>query len=264
MMMRLVSLCPSLTELLFDLGVGDQVVGRTRFCIHPEGSVERVERVGGTKNPKIDRIVALAPDIVFMNEEENRREDAEALRERGVRVESSLPRTPEETADMVRGIAHSVQRDAEGERIANEIESVARSVRLRAQGRRVRYAYLIWRDPWMTVSDDTFVAEMLKLPGGESVFGKRDVRYPVIHEFELADARPDVVLLSTEPFPFAESHIDELAGATGIEAGRFRIVDGELLSWHGSRTPRGIAYAESVIAGALERAGSPDAGTQMG
>lgn len=247
--MRLVSLCPSLTELLFDLGVGEQVVGRTRFCIHPAGDVDRVERVGGTKNPKIDRIVALQPDIVFMNEEENRREDADVLRERGVRVHASLPRTPLETAAMVRAIARHVDRPDAGERIAGEIERRAAEVRERRGDRRVRYAYLIWRDPWMTVSDDTFVAEMLKLPGGENVFGKRQVRYPVITIAELTDERPDLVLLSTEPFPFTDLHAAELAETTGFPVERFRIVDGELLSWHGSRTPRGIAYAESVMAG---------------
>ncbi len=247
--MRLVSLCPSLTELLFDLGVGEQVVGRTRFCIHPAGDVDRVERVGGTKNPKIDRIVALQPDLVFMNEEENRREDADVLREQGVRVHASLPRTPEETAAMVRAIARNVQRAEAGERIAADIEQQARDVRARAGARRVRYAYLIWRDPWMTVSDDTFVAEMLKLPGGENVFGKRPVRYPVVTPIELTEAHPELVLLSTEPFPFTDRHADELAEQTGLAVDRFRIVDGELLSWHGSRTPRGILYAESVMAG---------------
>ncbi len=248
--MRLISLCPSLTELLFDLGVGDSVIGRTKFCVHPEGLVERVERVGGTKNPKIDRIVELAPDVVFMNEEENRREDAEVLRGRGVVVHASLPRTPDETAAMVRSIALAVERGEAGHRIAQQIEEGAARVRAAAAeaARRVTYAYLIWRDPWMTITDDTFVAEMLKLPGGVNVFGAGGERYPVISLVELTSARPDVVLLSTEPFPFADRHIDELAAATGWEREKFRIVDGELLSWHGSRTPRGIAYAEDVVA----------------
>ncbi|MEP7344315.1 MAG: helical backbone metal receptor [Gemmatimonadaceae bacterium] len=259
--MRLISLCPSLTELLFDLGVGEAVVGRTKFCIHPEGMVERVERMGGTKNPKIDRIVERAPDIVFMNEEENRREDADALRARGIRVHASLPRTPEETAAMVRSIAAAVERNEAGDRIARQIEAGAARVRAASAeaGRRVTYAYLIWRDPWMTINDDTFVAEMLKLPGGANVFGTAAERYPSLTALELANARPDVVLLSTEPFPFAERHIDELAAATGLEREKFRIVDGELLSWHGSRTPLGIAYAEEVLASVAQRSVAPAA-----
>jgi len=253
--MRLISLCPSLTELLFDLGVGPDVVGRTRFCVHPDGQVQRVERVGGTKNPKIDRILELKPDIVFMNEEENRREDADELRARGVRVHTSMPRTPEETAAMVESIAAAVDRREAGESIAQQITDGASRVRAATAraGRRVTYAYLIWRDPWMTVSDDTFVAELLKLPGGVNVFGTLPARYPAIHLLELASARPDVVFLSSEPFPFNDVHRDELVQATGLEQERLRLVDGELLSWHGSRTPLGIAYAEEIISNVLPR-----------
>src|ERR671914_2210003 len=103
--MRLVSLCPSLTELVFDLGRGDDLVGRTKFCVHPAGRVERIESVGGTKNPKVARIVELAPDLVLLNEEENRREDADALAAAGVRCHVSFPRDAPETATMVRSIA---------------------------------------------------------------------------------------------------------------------------------------------------------------
>jgi iron complex transport system substrate-binding protein len=167
-----------------------------------------------------------------------------------VRVHASMPRTPEETAAMVRSIAAEVERRDEGDRIAQQIEVGAARVRAAAaeRARRVTYAYLIWRDPWMTISDDTFVAEMLKLPGGVNVFGAAPVRYPVTTESELAKRDPCVVLLSTEPFPFGERHIDELTAATGWPRERFRIVDGELLSWHGSRTPLGIAYAEQMLA----------------
>src|ERR671927_728848 len=116
--MRLVSLCPSLTELVFDLGRGNDLVGRTRFCVHPAGRVERVESVGGTKNPKVGRIVELAPDLVLLNEEENRREDAEALAAAGVRCHVSFPRDVEGTARMVRDIGTALGRSLEGERIA--------------------------------------------------------------------------------------------------------------------------------------------------
>jgi ABC-type Fe3+-hydroxamate transport system substrate-binding protein len=246
--MRLVSLCPSLTELLFDLGVGEQIVGRTRFCVHPGGGVERVERVGGTKNPKIARILELAPDVVFMNEEENRAEDADALRGAGIRVHSSMPRTAAETAEMVRSIAAVVDRAGRGDDIAREIEGRADRVRRMAAGREpVTYAYLIWREPWMSVNDDTFVAGLLALPGGRNVFGDASERYPVISPEDLARAAPRLVLLSTEPFPFAQRHAEELAAETRIPRERIRIVDGELLSWHGSRTPRGIDYAEEVL-----------------
>jgi len=246
--MRIVSLCPSLTELLHDLGAGAEVVGRSRFCVHPRPWVDGIETVGGTKNPKIGRIVALAPDLVFMNEEENRADDADALRGAGVRVHSSMPRTAPETAAMVRSIAAAIGREEAGARIAADIEQ--RASRVEASARAlppVRYAYLIWRDPWMTVSDDTFIAGLLRLPGGHNVFGHAADRYPTVTPAALRDAAPDVVLLSSEPFPFKALHADELAGLTGLPRERFVLADGELLSWHGSRTPAGIDYAERLV-----------------
>lgn len=246
--MRIVSLCPSLTELVFDLGAGAELVGRTKFCVHPATEVDRVEKVGGTKNPKIARIIELRPDVVLMNEEENRREDADSLREAGIRVEASLPRDARDTAAMVRSIGDVLGRSEAGERIAQDIESRADRVRKAADRQaEVSYAYLIWRKPWMTVNDDTFVSGMLGIAGGRNVFGDLSERYPEIQPAELTDANPDVILLSSEPFPFAEKHAQELEESTGISRTRMQLVDGELLSWHGSRTPRGIDYAERVI-----------------
>lgn len=251
MVQRIVSLCPSLTELVFDLGRGPELVGITRYCVHPAEGVREVEKVGGTKDPELARIVALAPDLVLMNDEENRREDYEALRAAGLRCLSSLPRTSEETAAMVREIGAALERPQEAERIAREIES--RSARVRAAAASqppVRFAYLIWRKPWMSVNADTFAHALLAQAGGINVFGERPERYPELTPAELAAARPELVLLCTEPFPFSEQHAEELARQTGIARNRFRIADGEYLSWHGSRTPAGIDYAESLIAGA--------------
>lgn len=246
--MRIVSLCPSLTELVFDLGLGESLVGRTKFCVHPVDRVDRIEKVGGTKNPKIERIVELAPDLVLLNEEENRIEDAEALAAAGVPCHTSMPITVDETAAMVRSIGAAVERAEAAEAIAHEIERRAARVRA-ATARRppASYAYLIWREPIMTVGDDTFVAALLGLAGGRNVFGNAEERYPTISTGELAAADPDGVLLSTEPFPFDASYRAELVEATGLPAERFHVVDGELLSWHGSRTPAGIDYAEKVV-----------------
>jgi ABC-type Fe3+-hydroxamate transport system substrate-binding protein len=246
--MRLISLCPSLTELVFDLGRGEELVGRTKFCVHPRGQVERVEKVGGTKNPRITRIIELAPDLVLMNEEENRLEDAEALLTAGVPCHVSFPHGTADTAAMVRSIGRALDRDAAAERIAYDIEIRSARVREAVRGRPpVTWAYLIWREPWMTVSDDTFVAALLNQAGGRNVFGGSVERYPVITPDELRIADPHVVLLSSEPFPFTDRHAEELAARTGIPRQRFRLVDGELLSWHGSRTPAGIDHAAQVI-----------------
>ena|SRR5688572_8694296 len=246
--MKLVSLCPSLTELVFDLGAGDALVGRTKFCVHPADRVEAVEKVGGTKNPKVERIIELAPDLVLMNEEENRREDAVALEEGGLRVHTSMPRTASDTAAMVRSIGRAILHSRAAELIAEDIERRADRVRRQAVNYPpIRYACLIWREPIMTLNDDTFIAGLLSLPGGQNVFGARDTRYPSITADELHNADPLLVLLPNEPFPFQDKHADELASLSRLPRERFRLVDGELLSWHGSRTPRGIDYAESVL-----------------
>lgn len=252
--MRIVSLCPSLTELVFDLGLGDDLVGITDYCVHPADRVTKIEKVGGTKTPDVPRILELAPDIVLLNEEENRRDDADELEEAGVSCHVSFPRTTADTAEMVRSIARALEREAEGEAIARDIEERSGRVRRDAAGATpVSYAYLIWMKPIMAVNDDTFVHALLSMAGGVNVFGKSETRYPEVTAAELARANPDAVLLSTEPFAFEAKHIAELAEATGLPRERFHIVDGEYLSWHGSRTPDGVDYAERVVARIRER-----------
>jgi len=246
---RIVSLCPSLTELVFDLGRGGDLVGVTDYCVHPADGVASIEKVGGTKTPEIDRIAELAPDLVLLNEEENRLEDAEALAQAGIRCHASFPRDVAGTAAMVRSIGTAIGRREPAESIARDIEARAERVRRDVAGKpEVSFAYLIWRKPWMSVNRDTFAHALLALPGGRNVFADRGDRYPRFETADLSRAAPQLVLLGTEPFPFGEEHIDELALATGLPARRFRIVDGEYLSWYGSRTPAGIDYAERLIA----------------
>lgn len=246
--MRIVSLCPSLTELVFDLGRGDDLVGITEYCVHPREAHARIEQVGGTKTPKVRRIVGLAPDIVLLNEEENRREDAQALRAAGLRCHTSMPRDCQETAEMVRSIAAVLERPLEGQRIANEIERRAWRVQARARsGRPVRFAYLIWRKPWMSVNRDTFASDLLCQAGGINVFADLSERYPEISAEQLREAQPGRVFLCSEPFPFQDRHGDELSALTGLPRACFVLADGEFLSWHGSRTPAGIDYAEALI-----------------
>jgi ABC-type Fe3+-hydroxamate transport system substrate-binding protein len=245
---RIVSLCPSLTELVFALGRGDELVGVTDYCVHPAEGVAAVEKVGGTKTPNVARIVELAPDIVLLNEEENRIEDAQALEAHAVRCLNTFPKDALETAAMVRTIGAALQRDEAAERVALDIETRAKRVADAARGRReVSWAYLIWRKPWMSVNRDTFASALLSLAGGRNVFGDAPTRYPEIRIEELVAADPQLVLLCTEPFPFEARHIDELCTLTGWPRSRFRIADGEYLSWHGSRTPAGIDYAASLI-----------------
>ena len=246
--MRILSLCPSLTELVFDLGAGAELVGITRYCIHPAEGVRRVEQVGGTKDPSLERIVALRPDIVLLNQEENRLEDAERLEDAGLHCLTTFPHDLPETAEMVRVIAAALGRAPAGEAIAGDIEVRAERVRAAAAGApALPFAYLIWRKPWMSVNRDTFTDALLRNAGGANVFGGHPERFPSVSAQELAAAAPELVLLSSEPFPFEARHGLELARLTGLPETCFRLVDGELLSWHGSRTPRGIDYAERVL-----------------
>jgi iron complex transport system substrate-binding protein len=243
---RVVSLCPSLTESVFRLGRGATLVGRTRFCVQPAAEVAAVERVGGTKNPHIERIVALAPDWVLMNEEENRREDAEALAAAGVRVLSTFARDVTGAAASLRTLGDALEARAEAAALAAAIEARAAEVAARAaaRGERVPFVYVIWRDPLMAVGPGTYVDALLTLAGGANVVGG-DERYPELAAAQLAGASR--VLLSSEPFPFAARHLEALAAESALPRERFVLVDGELLSWHGARTLEGLAYAERAL-----------------
>ena len=248
MTMRIVSLCPSLTELVFDLDRGSDLVGVTKFCVHPAERVGEVEKVGGTKDPAIERIIELAPDVVLFNEEENRKQDYDILHAAGVPVLNTFPKNARETADMVRVIGSRLQRDGLAQAIALDIEQRVDRVQAECQGHGpVRFAYFIWRKPWMSVNGDTFASSLLCQAGGVNVFAACEDRYPAVELAQLVAARVDLVLLCTEPFAFEQKHIDELAELTGIAPSKFRIADGEYLSWHGSRTPDGVDYAAQLI-----------------
>lgn len=246
--MRVVSLCPSLTELVFDLGRGGDLVGITQWCVHPADKVSKVETVGGTKDPNLARILELRPDLVLMNDEENRIEDAEALQAFGIEILSSLPRSAGETAAMVRSIAAALDSRAAGESIACEIELRAQKVAAAAaDAPPVSFAYLIWKAPWVTVSADTYASALLEQAGGRNVFPAAGNRYPRFELAELKNLDPRLVLLCSEPYPFSAKDARELAECLGIEAARVVQADGEYLSWHGSRTPDGIDYAAKLI-----------------
>jgi iron complex transport system substrate-binding protein len=247
--MRVVSLCPSITDSLFELGADAHLVGRTKFCVQPAADVGRIERVGGTKNPKIDRIVELRPDLVLMNEEENRREDAEALEARGVRVLSTFVRDVAGAAAALVTIGDAVGAGVAARSWAESIDERAREIRAAAAGRpRPRFAYLIWQEPWMAAAPGTYIDDLLTLAGGDNVVTASDNRYPEVAREQLAAA--DCVLLASEPFPFAERHLSAISAATGLSPDRFRLVDGELLSWHGTRTLAGLDYARSLFVSA--------------
>jgi len=236
---RIVSLVPSLTELLFALGLGPAVVGRSTFCVHPSPEIDAVPRIGGTKKPRLDRIRTLAPTHVVVNVDENRREDVSALRELGSEIIVTHPLRPSDNLDLYALLGHVFSRKAEAERLT-ELFS-AELAATETVGRRLPSApvlYLIWRAPWMTISEPTYISRMLALVNWQTLPLDPERRYP---EIDLDDPRLEGVaeiLLPSEPFPFGEKHARELAAIRpGIP---IRLVDGEYLSWYGSRAIAGL------------------------
>lgn len=238
---RIVSLVPSQTELLADLGLDAEVVGLTRFCVHPEGWKRRKRIVGGTKNVHADRVAALAPDLVIANREENVREQVEAL-EGLAPVYVTDVGTVDEALAMIRSVGALVDRAPQADTLAAEIAAGFDGL---AAAEPLRAAYFIWRGPWMSVGHDTIIHDVMRRAGFANVFGER-ARYPEVTPEELAAAEPDVVLLSSEPFPFREKHVGEVA--TLVPGARVLLVDGELFSWYGSRLRHAPPYLAALRA----------------
>jgi ABC-type Fe3+-citrate transport system substrate-binding protein len=235
---RIVCLVPSITELVCDLGLADELVGRTGFCIHPWERVKRIPKVGGTKNLKLERIRELAPTHAIVNVDENRREDVDALAEFVPHIVVTHPLGPLDNLDLYRLLGAIFGREAEAERLCRELEHELAQLRARpwpAQD----VLYLIWRDPWMAVGPDTYIARMLALVGWRTHPLESVDRYPTVTLQEYAGCL-DRVLLSSEPYHFRERHLAEVSDATpGADVS---LIDGEMTSWYGSRAIRGVRY----------------------
>ncbi len=236
---RIVSLVPSTTETLFALGVGERVVGVTDFCVRPADMPAHVARIGGTKTPDLARIRELAPDLVLANREENRREDVASLAG-WTTVDVAYPRTVDDAIADIRRLAAMVGAVEPAEEIATRIAAGAENVRRAA--RPYRFAYLVWRRPWMAAGRDTFVNALLALGGGENVVRPKEGRYPQVRLLELAARRPDAVLLPDEPYPFEDRHVAEVAAEMGAAYHtRCHLVSGDNYCWHGVRLVAGLA-----------------------
>ncbi|MCR9131178.1 MAG: helical backbone metal receptor [bacterium] len=225
---RIVSLVPSLTELLVDLGVSDSLKGRTRFCIHPKDEIESIEIIGGTKNPNIDKIRALKPDLVIANKEENIKSDVEAIQEFSEVLVTDIS-TIEDALFAIHFIAEKLDRMKEAESLIRNILSELDSI---SESKPINTAYFIWKDPWMSVGNDTYIHDVMETFGLANVLGDQS-RYPSITINQLKEADPELILLSSEPFPFKEKHITELREY--LPDSKIQLIDGEWFSWYGSR-----------------------------
>ncbi|MEO8936152.1 MAG: helical backbone metal receptor [Burkholderiaceae bacterium] len=247
--LRIVSLVPSLTELLCDLGLAEAIVGRTGYCIHPAGVVDRIPKVGGTKTVNVEKIRKLAPTHLVVNIDENEKPTVDALAQIVPNVIVTHPQEPRDNLALYRLFGHVFACEREADLLTARFEAAWRPLeQMRASGRwpQRRVLYLIWKDPWMTIARDTYIAAMLDMIGwrqgdvGDAIDSTTpsSPRYPAI-DLQRAARDADLVLLSTEPYRFDASHVASLEAAIGP---RVRLVDGEMLSWYGSRAIAGLEY----------------------
>lgn len=260
---RVVSLVPSVTESLFGLGVGAKLVGRTTFCVSPEPDVKAIEIVGGTKNPKLDKILALNPDLVLANKEENRREDILHLREQGLTVHVAQPTTVEEGLAYVSTLGRIFQVEDKADAIVRDgvREVVAARERARELDEanahrksprpytRPRVVAFVWRDPWMVVGGDTYMGDVIETLGGVHLLKTTTDRYPDVDAEKVIALKPDILLFPDEPFPFKPTHLQFWREKLpALPADRFRICDGQDLCWFGTRIPGALRRLAPVLA----------------
>jgi ABC-type Fe3+-hydroxamate transport system substrate-binding protein len=244
---RIVSLVPSLTEALFALGLRDEIAAVTKYCVEPAALVAPIPKIGGTKTPDLDAIERIGPDLVIASAEENVRTHVERLIAAGLTVYISLPATVRRAIAELRDLARLTGRDGAAEPWLAPAEALLADLERRT-ARPTRYFCPIWRRPYMVSGPDTYMADLLRVCGGENVCGDGPARYyPVELEAVMAHD-PEVVLLPSEPYPFAAKHLPEITAFPRVSAvrdGRVHLVDGQLVTWYGPR----IGMALRTLAG---------------
>lgn len=240
---RIVSLVPSQTELLASLGLDEEVVGITKFCIHPNHWFKSKKRIGGTKDVKIQEVLALQPDLIFANKEENEQGVLEILSQFAP-VWVSDVRSLSDALQMIEAVGELTSKSQLSKPMAAEIAAGFASLPSAFQGKRVLYS--IWYKPWMLAGHDTFIGSLLRLLGAELLVpAGSGSRYPEATIEEMKLSQPDLVLLSSEPFPFKQKHIDELKRG-GIDV-PIVLVEGDMFSWYGSRLVLVPAYLNALV-----------------
>lgn len=272
---RIVSLVPSLTEALFAFGLGDRIVGVTEYCVEPQPHVRSKLTIGGTKNPNIQAVLRLAPDLVVANVEENRRVDVEALQARGISAFVCFPQTVSEALQTLRALAQVTASEEQADAILARIEAALMKTTALTRGRRpVRVFCPIWKDPWMTINRHTFMHDMLSICGGENIFAERerrfplavdlgqlvelegvraegrDRRYPRVSLEEMAALSPEVILLPDEPYRFTEADRQALRQFRDIPAvrdERIYLIEGKMICWYWSRLDEGLCLLRHLL-----------------
>lgn len=238
---RIISLVPSITELLFDLNLSEKIIGITKFCVHPAALTKNVEKIGGTKKLNIKKIISLKPDLIIANKEENNKADVEVL----AALFPLLLTDVDNYASAIKMITHIgtiTNKVTEGNNLVSIIEGGFKTIQKPLQP--INTIYLIWNDPYMTVGNDTFIHHMLELLGLHNLFSHTE-RYPQITMAQIKDAAPQLLLLSSEPYPFKQKHIDEIAAF--LPNTSIVLADGEMFSWYGSRMKYMPQYFNDLI-----------------
>jgi ABC-type hemin transport system substrate-binding protein len=244
---RIVSLVPSLTEALFAFGVGERVVGRTRYCTQPPRAVGRIAKVGGTKKISVPFILDLHPDLVVAVREENTRENIEELRDAGVPVLVGAPEGIAGAIALLRELADLVEAPR-AEAVLGPIERVHRKLQTQRWEETRRVFVPIWKKPYMSVGSDTYVHDVLETCGGENVFGS-SLRYPTVTLEEIEAAGPEVILLPDEPYPFSAEDLEEFYSlwVPAAREDRIHLVDGKLLTWYGPRMASSLTQLSALL-----------------
>lgn len=240
---RIVSLVPSITELLFDLDLGEAVVGRTAFCVHPRNRVKAVKSVGGTKQVNFNKLKRLSPTHVIVNVDETPRELAEDMARLGYEVVVTHPIDVRDNLGLYRLIGRLFARESQAEALCARFDTAFENLKMigRTLAER-RVLYLIWKDPWMTVSRDTYISRMLVLARWRTIDVPGDARYPTLELTNDLLSTVDLVLFSSEPFPFKEHHLETFRDGFAAHAAKATMIDAEMVSWYGSRAITGLAY----------------------
>ena len=233
---------PSITELVCELGLAHELVGRTGFCIHPKDALAKIPKIGGTKSVNLKKIRELAPTHVIVNVDENKKDTADALAEFVPHVIVTHPLAPQDNLKLYRQIGDEFGKGREAEALCARFSSVLETISRKSFQKR-NVLYLIWKDPWMTVSRDTYVSRTLALFGMHTVPEKSRQRYPELETLGVMGA--ELILLSTEPYRFREKHRAELES---VLATPVLLIDGEMTSWYGSRAIRGLHYLADFAA----------------
>ena len=237
---RIVSLVPSQTELLYDLGLDEEVVGITKFCVHPKKWFRTKTRIGGTKTIDIEKIISLQPNLVIANKEENVKEQIEAL-QKSMNVYVSDIKNLDDALMMIDDVGNLVDRKMQSQQIIKKINNGFADIKNEVE---LPAAYLIWRNPYMAAGGDTFINDIMQRCGIYNIF-QNESRYPEIDIEQLQQLNCKLLLLSSEPFPFKQKHIDELQPL--LPATKIMLVDGEMFSWYGSRLIFATDYFKKLI-----------------